>query len=239
MIKRWSKRTAFWSTLLLGFCSSQYLLAADDLEQKLEALSLPSNQAPSLNTGNSSEKLYSVQSRFVPLHLSSELKVAGAMNFTADSYIQSQELSLAYRFHINDRWNLNLSGAYVFNSFTDAGKKLYELERLIPDAAWVKYRGDLLAGFNPFYGKFRVSMDKVFYLDQYIAIGPGFVTTNKATAMALVGDIGLVFWAGRRLSVQVGFKDYFYKQQRELSSGYVNDILGHVDIGFLFGKVNS
>jgi outer membrane beta-barrel protein len=222
----------FSLSLLVLVLTAGPVFSAEDLEQKLEGLSLPNNQAPARKYD---ENLYSVQSRFVPLNLASELKLAGAMNFTADSYVDSRELSLAYRFHINDRWHLTGSGSYVFNSLSTAGKKLRDLERIIPDAAWVKYRAELLGGFNLFYGKFRLNMDRVFYLDQYVAMGPGLITTNKANAMAGVGDIGLVFWMGRRLSVQVGVKEYFYKQKRELSSSFVNDVVGHFDVGFLFG----
>jgi hypothetical protein len=86
-----------------------------------------------------------------------------------------------------------------------------------------------------FYGKFRVSMDQVFYFDQYVALGAGSVGLNTGRQTAAVGDVGFVLWLGRKGSIRFGVKDYFYNEQRRLSSSRVHDLVGHIDAGFLFG----
>jgi outer membrane beta-barrel protein len=217
---------------VIGVLATAAAFGGTDIEQQLQDLNLPTNQAP---VGRSSEKIYSVQSRYVSVDRKSEVLVAGGKNFSADSFITSYEIDAAYRFHLNDRWHLTLGGGYVFNSLSSAGQKLNEMRRLVPDVAYVKYRGNLLAGYNLFYGKFRVSMDQVFYFDQYIAVGPGLVNMNTVTSPAAVADVGFVFWFGRSFNAQIGIRDYYYRQQRVISSSNVHDLMGHIDVGYLFG----
>jgi outer membrane beta-barrel protein len=204
----------------------------DTLDQQLQSLNLPSNQAPAQV---STEKLYSVQSRYVPVDGRSEFSLGGGKNFTADSFINSSQINLAYRYHLNDKWSFTAGGSYVFNSLSDAGQRLLALQQLLPDVDYVKYRLNALASYNVFYGKFRVSMDQVFYFDQYIAAGPGLVAMDTGTSPAAVGDIGFIFWVGRQFNAQIGVKDYYYNQKRVLSSANVNDAVGHIDFGILLG----
>src|ERR1700722_8808767 len=95
--------------------------ADDTLDQQLQSLNLPSNEAPA---HVSTEKMYSVQSRYIPIDGRSEVQLGGGKNFTAYSFINSGQLSLACRFHLNDKWNFTLGGSYVFNSLSDAGQRL-------------------------------------------------------------------------------------------------------------------
>jgi len=203
------------------------------LDQELQQLSVPDNQlVPSADT----EKLYAIQTRYAPLANRHEITLGGAKNFTADSHLTSQQLDLTYRFHINDKWYVGLAGSYVFNSFTDAANRLISQQKLVPDIAYPKFRGDLLVGYNLFYGKFRLSMDTVFYFDQYIALGPGLVNLNTGTTPAAVADIGFVFWLGKGGSMRLGLKDYFFKETRVRSSGMVHNLLAHLDVGIVLGK---
>lgn len=210
--------------------------AEDSLEAQLQGLSLPANQAP---TSVTTEKLYSVQPRFVSLKQRSELSLGGGKNFAADSFLVSNQVSLNYRFHLSDRWNLMAGGTYVFNSLSSAGEKLRDMNALVPDTCYVKYRAELLGSFNLFYGKFRIDMDKVFYFDQYLSVGPGLVVMDTATAPAAVADVGFAFWFGRNTNVRLGLKDYHYKQQRRVTASMVNDLVGHLDIGILLGGDES
>lgn len=203
-----------------------------NLDNELQSLSMPANQLPS---GASEEKLYSVQSRYSPLSSRHEVSVGGAMNFTPGNLLTSQQLDLTYRFHISDRWNVGLSGSMVFNSFSATGDRLLSQEAILPDVAYAKYKADLLIGYNIFYGKFRLSMEEVLYFDLYAAIGPGFVFLDSGRQTAAVGDLGFVFWMGKKLSARIGLKDDFYNEVRRQSSGMSHNLLGHLDIGILFG----
>ncbi len=202
------------------------------LEDQLQSLHLPANEAPS---SVAQEKLYSVQSRYSTLRKKSELTIGAARNFTADSFVVSNQINAGYRFHFTDRWSLGLGGSYVVNSYSTAGERLLELQGLLPDATYVKYRGDLMLGFNAFYGKFRVSMDRVFYFDQYWMAGPAVIEMDTGRSWGAALDVGFAFWLGRRGSIRLGVKDYIYTQKRALSSTLGHDLTGHVELGLLLG----
>ena len=76
--------TALCLGLGIGFAG--IALAADaptqnSLDDQLKSLDLPSNQAPA---GVTEERLYSVQSRYFPLAMKSEVFVGFGKNFTPD-----------------------------------------------------------------------------------------------------------------------------------------------------------
>jgi outer membrane beta-barrel protein len=204
--------------------------APQSLDAELQKLSTEANTAPAAVTP---EKLYAVQYRYAPLKYRHEISVGGAMNFTPESYLSSQQLDLAYRFYLSDRWFLGLAGSYVFNSLTKSGERLLKEVGRIPDATYTKYRADLAVGYNLFYGKFRLSMDTVFYFDNYLSIGPGLVRYGNGTQYGVVGDVGLVGWIGKNFSIRIGLKDYFVKEVRQKSSGMAHNLLGHVELGYL------
>jgi outer membrane beta-barrel protein len=202
------------------------------LDSELQKLATESNQAPA---GVSSEKLYAVQYRYAPLKYRHEVSLGGARNFNSDSFTTSHNLDLAYRFYLSDRWFVGLSGSYVFNDFNSSGERQLAETGLLPDALFTKHRADLAVGYNLFYGKFRVSMDQVFYFDQYLSIGPGHVWyTNGANQWGVVGDIGFAALFGRHFSLRVGLKDFFVKEVRKKSNGMVHNLLGHLEFGYLF-----
>lgn len=207
----------------------------DPLDKQLQSLTIPNNEAP---LPLSQESLYSVQDRYVPLVHSSEVIIGAGQNVNADSYINSQELTLGYRYHANDHWHITAEGSYVTNSLSGAGQTLYNSVHMIPDAAYTKARADLLVGYNLFYGKFRAGMDQVFYFDQYIAVGPGSVWMNTGSAIGPVADIGGVFWFGKSFNAQLGVRDSYHREVRVLSSGNVNDVILHLDLGWRFGGGN-
>jgi hypothetical protein len=99
----------------------------------------------------------------------------------------------------------------------------------------VKTRFDALLGFNLFYGKFRMNMDNVFYFDQYVAIGPGLVTTQYDSAMAAVADIGFALNFGNNWTARLGAKSDLYNEKLSATKSLAYHLLGHVDIGYLIG----
>jgi outer membrane beta-barrel protein len=206
------------------------------LDQQLDDLQVPTNVPP---PGISDEKLYSVQSRFVSLRHRHEISLGGGRNFNSDSFVTSNNIDLGYRFYLSNRWFLSLSGSYVFNDWSNGANRLIKTDgtenSTLADAAFARYRADLLAGYHLFYGKFRVTMDHVFYFDQYVAFGPGYVDMERGNQMAAVGEIGLVFWFGRKTSMRLSFKDYFVREMKRKSTGLEHNIIGGLQVGYVFG----
>lgn len=220
--------------LILFLCGG--IVRAEDLQQELKSLQLPENQVlPQLNN----EKLYASQSRFVPLALRPELSIGAAKNFNSSSFLISEELNGSLHFYLSDRFFTALYGSYVFSRLSDAGNRLWETNEIFPDICVIKYRADATLGYQPFYGKFRLSMDTVFYFDQYIALGAGFVNSDNGieqfSGPAAVADIGMSFWFGRHWSARVGVKDYYFRENRRQGTDMVHHILAHFSVGFVFG----
>ncbi len=202
------------------------------LEDQLQMLNLPANQAPA---GISAEKLYSVQSRFNPLSKKVEFSLNSGQDFTNSSFLNSQQIGAGIRYHFNDRWSLGVSAATVFNALTVTAQQMISQNGIVPDVAYAKSKVDASVAFNTVYGKFRVSMDQVFYLDQYIALGVGQVAMDRNSAMMGTLDLGFAFWFGRSGVVRLGVKDYIYKETRLLSTAMTQHWVGHVDLGYMLG----
>lgn len=202
------------------------------LEEDLDALKIPGNQAPA---GVTQEKLYSVQERLNPLAHQSELSLGVGKNLTADAFIDTQEAFAGYRYNLSNQWFLGAGANMVFNSLSGAGQRLREIDQVVPDSTYSKYRFDAHAGLNLFYGKFRVSNEKVFYFDQYLTLGPGLVMNEVESAPAAVGEVGISLWTANRTSVRVGLKDYLFQEKRILSQGLVNHLVAQISVGILLG----
>ncbi|NDD91408.1 outer membrane beta-barrel domain-containing protein [bacterium] len=224
--------------LMLMLLSSSASLAqaasssGQSLEDQLQTLNLPANQAP---VAVSTEKLYSVQSRFNPLKGRFELGIGAAQDFTNSSFLSSRQMGGSLRYHLNDRFSLGFVGAQVFNSLTETTKQLMDSEGFLPDVAYAKYRANLELAINTFYGKFRISNNTVLYLDQYIALGAGVVGLNRGNATMGTVDLGFAFWLGRQTVVRLGMKDHIYREARQLSTAMTQHWLGHVAIGWMPG----
>jgi outer membrane beta-barrel protein len=200
------------------------------LEDQLQALDV-ANQAPA---ATSKEVLYAVQSRYLPLTHKNEFSVGGGLNLTGDSFVLSEQAEVGYRFHFNDRWAVGLNYALVANQLSSAADRFRSSEGIVPDVPYAKSRTDLLAEYNVFYGKFRYSVDRVFYFDQYIAAGPGFVEMNTGTVGAAVADVGFAFWLSRWGSARIGLKDYYYEEVYRSGTSPTHNLHAHLDIGYLF-----
>ncbi len=205
---------------------------ARSLEEQLNSLGTPGNEAP---VGLTSEQLYAVQNRYAVLKHRHEISLGGGNNFSSSSFLASQGFDATYRFYLTDRWFLGLNGSLVFNEYSRDGQGLVDKNSIVPDVGVTKYRADLLVGYNLFYGKFRLTMDKVFYFDQYVGIGPGVVWLQTGRRAAAVGDVGFAFWFGRNFSFRIGVKDYFFDEQRLVSHGLVHNFVGYLQAGYVFG----
>ena len=212
--------------------------ASPTLEDDINSLKLPDSATPQANNV-STEKLYSFQTRYSPLGSRSEFDIQAARNFSGDSFLSTNQLGLAYRIHLSDRVNLALDGAYVFNGLTDSANRLYEVEKILPDVAYVHYRGDLMVGYNLFYGKIRPGIDSNVYFDQYIALGGGAARLDTGTVPEAVADVGFAFWLGKSGSFRFGFKDYYFQETRRLSQSNTHNLTGYVGIGILLGGAKA
>ena len=202
------------------------------LSDQLSDLKIPENTAP---IGLKSERLYSVQARDTDLAHRFEFDLGGAKNLTGNGFLTQTQVNATIRYHLTNRWDLALSGAYGYNSFTESANLLMKESAILPDAAIVKTRFDALVGYNLFYGKFRINMDNVFYFDQYVAVGPGVVTTQFQTAMAAVADVGFALNFGNNWTARFGAKSDIFNEQKVSNSSLAYHLLGHVDIGYLIG----
>ncbi len=206
------------------------------LESQLQTLKLEQKRVP---VSVPSENFYAAQSRYSPLKSRLEFDIGGAKNFNPSSFLSQEEVHGDLRFYFTNRFYAGVHGAYVFNHLSPEGNRLWEKENIFPDISLTRFRSDLTLGYHLFYGKFRLSMDTVFYFDQYWAIGAGLVGTDngltRQTMPAVVADVGFAFWFGRHWSLRVGLKDYYFKEVRRTDESRVNHFVGHASLGFVFG----
>jgi outer membrane beta-barrel protein len=116
-----------------------------------------------------------------------------------------------------------------------SGEQLVQQEHHAPDVSYPKYKGHFLIGFNTLYGKIRTSMDSNAYFDQYIAVGPGMLWTDKGNSPSGILDIGLAFWMKKWGSMRFGVMNELFKEKRMESAALTHHIIGHIDFGFMFG----
>jgi outer membrane beta-barrel protein len=206
---------------------------APSLEDQVQWLNLPENRSP---VSISTEKLYSVQSRFNPLQGRVELGLGVSRDFTNSGFLDSQQIQAGLRYHFNDRWSLGVFGGQVFNSLTETAQLLLSREGIVPDLAYARYRAGGEVALNTFYGKFRLTNDQVLYFDQYVAVGGGVVGLPSGAAPMATLDLGFAFWLGRSGLVRLGFKDHIYREERRLSSSITQHWLGHLEFGWMLGE---
>ncbi len=222
--------------LLLAITSHQAFASDTNLSNQLDDLKIPANTAP---VGVTSEKLYSVQNRYIKLDKKFEFNLGGAKNFTGNGFLQMSQINAGVAYHFNDRWSVTASGSYGFNDFTASANRLMMNDGIMPDAAIVKWRSDLMASYNLFYGKFRMNMDQVFYFDQYVSVGPGLVNTQYATVPAAVADVGFALWFGKNWSARFGAKNDVFREQKMVHNDLAYHLLGHIEVGYLLGGSDS
>ena len=210
--------------------------AKTTLEDRLDNLQLPEN---TLGGFVSKEKLYSVQSRHVPLRRRIELSLAGLEQFSDTGFISNREVAMGTRYYINSKWSVGASYSYAFNELTEATNDFFALEGMLPKVSYTKSRFDIMARYLLFYGKFRLSMDKTLYFDHYISLGPSLNSLDTGNYVGVAADTGIMFWLGQSWNVLFGVKNYSFMrnnletQERE----FVNQAKIYLSVGFLFGSL--
>ncbi len=225
--------------LLIGSVNSfaeETTPAKKSLEEQLEELNLPANQAPG---AVSKDKLYSVQMRYVPLIGAHEVSLSAGNDFQTDGHLTTRQAGLHYRYHINDKWSFIGNYVKVFNELNNSGKILLEEEKLVADSDYLMSQADIGAEYNMFYGKFRLGSHSVFYFDQYWGLTAGMVELRRGATPIVGLDAGLAFWFGKRLSLRTGLKNHVF----ETTSGtgtkaYNRNMVGYLQLGYLMGGSN-
>ena len=205
------------------------------LKEQLDRLELPEN---TLGGFVSKEKLYSVQSRHVPLGKRLEFSLVGLEQFSDTGFISNREMALGVRYYINSKWSVGTSYSYAFNKLTDATNDFFNLEGVLPKVSYTKSRVDVTARYLLFYGKFRLSMDKILYFDHFISLGPALNMLDTGNHAGIAADTGIMFWLGQNWNVLFGVKNYsFLKNSLETNeSELINHAKIYLSAGFLFGS---
>ena len=203
------------------------------LSEKLDSLNIPSDKVTPLV---SKENLFAVNDRYSSLTKRHEVSFFGANNFNSDSHIETTQSGAAYRFHINSRWSVGAKYSEYSNKLSGAGKKLFDNEQLLPDTDYALKSTEGFISFNTIYGKLRLTRDTIVYFDQYIALGYGDVALANGEQKMTTLDLGLAFWLGRKASARVGLKNEFYTQQKINGSSDVQNAMGYMEFGYLFGE---
>ena len=158
------------------------------IEEQLDSLALPDNQAPA---NVSTERLYSVQTRYAPLERRYELGLVGGYNMTNADFLDSKSVGANFRYHFNDKHSFGLSYIQFENKLDSTGQDLLTRESLLPDVDFISSISEVNYGYNLFYGKFRLGMSKVFYFDQYWNFGAGAAELKSGVTPVLNIEGGL------------------------------------------------
>lgn len=202
------------------------------MEEQLDSLALPSNQAPA---NVSTERLYSVQTRYAPLQKRYELGIIGGYNMTNADFVDSKSVGANVRYHFNDKHSFGISYMQFENKLDKTGQDLLERQSLLPDVDYISSVAEANYGYNLFYGKFRLGMSKVFYFDQYWNFGAGAVDLNSGIAPMINIEGGLAFWMGKRGSIRLGFKNLIFEESNLTGNRINHDLLSTLSINILFG----
>jgi outer membrane beta-barrel protein len=202
------------------------------MEEQLDSLALPSNQAPA---NVSTERLYSVQTRYAPLLKRYELGLIGGYNMTNADFVDSKSVGANVRYHFNDKHSFGLTYMQFENRLDATGQDLLERKSLLPDVDYISSIAEASYGYNLFYGKFRLGMSKVFYFDQYWNFGAGTAELNSGITPMINIEGGLAFWMGKRGSIRLGFKNLVFEESNLTEKRINHDLLSTLSINILFG----
>ena len=207
--------------------------AEPTLTQQLNQLSVPANEVPG---PVDMEKLYSVQDRYVPVKGRFEVNTQAGQKVTDTGFISTKEVGLGIRYYFSSHWSLGANYTFAFNEFGSATNSLFKKEGILPEVPYLINRSELSLRFMPFYGKFRLSMDKVLYFDHFISIGPSMLTFDTGSTIGAMAETGFVFWFGKNWNALMGIKGYFYNK---ISSSGETEFSQHAvmnfSVGYLFG----
>src|SRR6476661_5179780 len=93
--------------------------ASDPLEKEIQALSVSENLPPTIST----EKLYSTQSRKLPLKRKIEVLVMASQGLAGNDFLKTNQLGGEIQYHFSDRWALAAAYSKVSNKFSNSSEK--------------------------------------------------------------------------------------------------------------------
>lgn len=218
-------------SVLVG--SLNLMAQESELEKKLDALNIPDDKVTNVL---SQDQLYVVNERYSSLVNRHELTLMGANNFTADSHLSTQQAALSYRYHLNADWSFGARYTRYTNKLTDAGQRLFDDKKILPDSDFALNGRELFVNYNTIYGKLRWTEDTVVYFDQYVALGGGKVKLSSGSKNLYFADLGFSFWLGKHMSTRVGFKNEFYTQSQLNGNRNIHNGIGYLEFGYLFGS---
>ena len=220
------------TVLLILILSLPIQSFCETLESELKSLNF--DKSEKIPAGQSTEKLYSIQSRVISLDNRNEILLGGGQNLTGDSFLVSRQASLEDQFHFNDKWAVALAYSKAENKWSSSTQKLIDQNSLVPDVDYLKSRTEFRLQYNTFYGKLRVTRDSIFYFDQYVALGYASNELASGNSGGPVIDVGFSNWISNYGSIHWGLKDYSYQERGQLSSGFTNNIFAYIQAGYLF-----
>lgn len=180
------------------------------------------------------ERYYAVQARATPLAGRTEVLAGVAQNYSGSGFLDATQVSVDGLYHFDDRWALGGGFARVNNKFTASANNLQAVTGYLPDVDYARNRLEARGQVNLFYGKFRLTSKQAMGFDQYLALGPVINDLRSGTTTGLMGDIGFAFYFGKQISVHLGAKDYYYRENRTLTKGYGHNVHGYLQAGVLF-----
>jgi outer membrane beta-barrel protein len=197
------------------------------------------NQIQKLSGEAVSERFYVVQPRQSGTAGVFDLSAGGGSNLNSNVNVRSSEMGLRASYHASDRLFFSLGYSQVKNKFSESALRRIREDGIYPDVGFVKSRLDAGLGLNLIYGKARLTKDSVFYFNQYVSLGYGQIqqtdTITTVTTPAAVADVGVSCWFARTASLGLGFKNYYFREQRLASRGNVNHVVGYARLGVLIG----
>jgi outer membrane beta-barrel protein len=219
--------------LSLLVLTSANMQAEDALESKLDKLNIPSDRVTPMV---SSDKLYIVNSRYSNLNKRHEFTFSGGNNFTPDSHLTNKQMAATYRFHYNSLISGGLRYTDYTNELSASGKALFEAKALVPDSDFAFESKEVFLSYNTFYGKMRLTKERIVYFDQYISLGYGKIDLASGEENLFTADVGFAFWMGRNFSARFAVKNEFYKNQVMAGEKQVHNAVGLIEFGYLFGE---
>ena len=81
-------------------------------------------------------------------------------------------------------------------------------------------------------------MDEVFYFDQYVGLSGGLLESRRGSKPTAGIDVGISFWAGKKMSLRTGLKNNFFEEQNGLGEKALSrNLVGYLSFGYFFGRI--
>ena len=216
--------TLFWN------CYGQSDL---DLDSQLESLHMSWDRLPNII---SREKIYAIQNRHNNLEKKHEIVIGAGNQLLGNGLLSQRKLGINYSYYLNMNWAVKVGGTRSFNQLNDNGEILFHRQEILPDKDFSRHSFDVQAVYNAFYGKFRLSMERVFYFDQYFSLGLGSVNLYSGTTPMMMGDVGLSVWVSKNILIRMGLRNEWYREKRVTRTATNYNFIAHTGLGYLFGQ---